>query len=162
MPVQFELYLGDGELVKNWDPSVMILFDDTAHRQSDNSFIFKPGEDVTLTLDSVPQLVDALNNSTSIGVAYKAIYRIADVENGADVEGFLDKFLLCIVDEATGLTLGSCPSLSELVGWHFTFKQFNLTIAASANLTIPPIPGCAAFAQQYNLPNLAGACPSGQ
>jgi len=158
VPVQFELYLGDGNLVKNWDPSVMILFDDTAHRQSDNSFIFKPGESVTLTLSSVPQLVEALNNSTSIGLAYKAIYRVADADNGADISGFLDKFLLCIVDEALDLSLGSCPNISQLLGWHFTFKQFYLTIDAESSLSIPPIPGCKAFANSNNLPNLANAC----
>jgi hypothetical protein len=166
-PVEYQLFLGDGALAEKWDPSAMIPFADP-RVDEDGKFVVEPGETISLKIDNVPELVDALNNATTIGVGYKSIYRMADLDNGADVPAFIDKFLLCIISKLPGISDfldllgigdGSCPSAEDLIGWHLTVKKFELVIKAESNLDIPPIPGCKEFADEQSLDLLAEACP---
>jgi len=157
VPVEFKLYLGDGKLAEAWDESVTIPFQD--ERVHDGQFIVKPGEKIELSIDNVPHLVDALNNSTSIGVGYKALYRMADFDNGASLTEIMDKFGLCLIQGFISNDTSQCPSVNELIGWHLTLTKFELVISAESKLDIPEIPGCKDFANQYNLDLLKNACP---
>jgi len=158
VPVEFQLFLGDGELAEAWDESVMIPFADP-RVDEDGNFIVEPGETIDLSIENVPHLVEALNESDSIGIGYKALYRMADVENGADPIEAIEEFGVCLL---SGLIAGStkgCPDVEELLQWHLTLTKFELVITAKAELEIPEIPGCDEFAENYNLDLLAEACP---
>lgn len=158
VPVEFQLFLGDGEKAEAWDASAMIPFADP-RVDEDGQFIVKPGETIDLSIKNVPNLVDAINNSYSIGIGYKALYRMADFDNGANWKEILDKFGLCLIE---GLLTGStsqCPSVEELLQWHLTVKKFELVIKAESDFNIPEIPGCTEFADEFNLDYLKDACP---
>ncbi len=157
VPIEFKLYLGDGELVDAWDDAATIPFAEADNQ--DGSFIVKPGEQIDLTIDNVPALVDALNSAATFGIGYKAIYRMADFGNGADLWAFLDKFGLCLLGLFTGYDVGDCPGVEEMLGWHLTIKKFELEIEAKSDLDIPEIPGCEDFAKEYDLDLLGEACP---
>lgn len=158
VPVEFQLFLGDGALAEDWDAAVMIPFVDP-RVDADGNFIVAPGETIDLSIENVPHLVDALNESASIGIGYKAIYRMADVNNDADPIEAMQEFGLCLVEGLIAGTTKNCPDVEELLGWHLTMKQFELVIEAEADLEIPEIPGCDEFAEEYDLDLLADACP---
>lgn len=160
VPVEFQLYLGDGELAEAWDESVMIPFADP-RVDEDGKFIVAPGETIDLSVENVPHLVDALNNSDSIGIGYKALYRLADMENGADPIEAIKEFGVCLISGLIAGNTSGCPDVEELLQWHLTLKKFELVITAEANLEIPEIPGCDEFASEYNLDLLQEACPDG-
>jgi len=158
VPVEFQLFLGDGDKAKQWDPSVMIPFvDDRVN--PDGTFIVKPGETVEMSTDNIQQLVDALNNSDSIGVGYKAKYRMADVANGARIDKVVSHFGLCVVALILGIgDTSSCPSIEELLNWHLSFDKFELVINAESDIDIPDIPMCSEFADNFGLDDLKQAC----
>jgi hypothetical protein len=169
LPVEFQLFLGDGALAEDWSPEVLLPFADP-RVDEDGRFIVAPGEKIELSIKNVPHLVDALNEAKSIGIGYKSIYRMGDLDNGADLEAFLDKFLLCIIAKlpgigdwlgALGIGEGDCPTAEELIGWHFTVKKFELVIKANTDLDIPEVPGCTQFADEFSLDLLKDACPQG-
>jgi hypothetical protein len=159
VPVEFKLYLGDGDLVDAWSEDAVIPFADP--QVNDGQFIVKPGESIDLSIDNVQQLVDTLNNSKKFGIGYKALYRMADFENGADVVAFLEKFGVCLVEGLIADDTSQCPSVEQMIGWHLTVKKFELVIEAQSDLHIPEIPGCTQFAQEYKLDLLKQACPTG-
>lgn len=157
VPVEFQIFMGDGELAEAWDESVMIPFSDP-RVDEDGKFIVEPGESIELSIDNVPHLVDALNESESFGVGYKSIYRVGDAEHGADLGAVIDVFGLCILSQFIGVIDGDCPSLEELVAWHLTVKKFELVISAEADWEIPSIEECSEFADEFGLDYLAEAC----
>jgi hypothetical protein len=158
VPVEFQLYLGDGALAEDWDASVMIPFVDP--RVDENGiFVVAPGETIDLSIENVPHLVDALNESASIGIGYKALYRMADFNNGVDEKEVIEEFGLCLVEGLVAGSTSSCPSVSELLGWHLTLSKFELVISAESEITLPDIPGCSEVADFLNLDLLKEACP---
>lgn len=157
-PVEFQLFMGDGDKAEAWDEDVMIPFADP-RVDEDGKFIVEPGEEIELSIDNVPHLVEALNNSNKFGIGYKAIYRPGDEANGADIDIFIEKFGFCIASQAFGVDLGECPDISDLIKWHLTLKKFELVISAETDFNIPEIPGCEEFADEYDLPTLKDACP---
>ena len=158
VPVEFQLFLGDGDKAEAWDESVMIPFEDD-RVDSDGNFIVAPGETIELTIDNVPHLVDALNESTSVGIGYKALYRMADFDNGAKLNEIISEFGACLVEGLIAGSTSSCPDVSELLKWHLTITKFDLVIKAESELEIPEIPGCEDFADEFNLDTLKEACP---
>lgn len=157
VPIEFQLFLGDGEAAEAWDESVLIPFADP-RVDEDGKFIIEPGESLDLEIDSVPHLVTALNESDSIGIGYKAIYRVADADNGADIPGVINKFGLCIAGKVVGLDIGDCPGIDELIDWHLTVNKFELSISAEADFEIPDLEDCSEFADEFGLDNLKEAC----
>ncbi|MBI5528707.1 MAG: hypothetical protein HY897_20445 [Deltaproteobacteria bacterium] len=158
-PAEFKIYLGEASLAESWDESVSIEFADP--KVSDGAFIVKPGETVSLSIDDVPHIAAALNNAASIGIGYKAIYRMTDTKNGADVGAETDVFGKCVLALSTdlGFSTDSCPSASELVGWHLTVHSLSFVITAKARFDVPDMASCKEFADSQDLGLLGGACP---
>ena len=158
VPVEFQLFLGDGELAEDWDESVMIPFVDD-RVDEDGNFIVKPGETIDLAIGNVPHLVDALNESKTIGIGYKALYRMADFNNGASLDEIIDEFGFCLVEGLIAGSTSNCPSVTELIQWHLTLQKFELVIKAETAFEIPGIEDCSEFADEYELDLLKNACP---
>lgn len=164
VPVEFQLFLGDGVQAEAFSPSVMIPFADP-RVDEDGNFIVEPGETIALEIENVPHLVTALNESMSIGIGYKALYRMADINNGADPWGAITEFGLCLLSGLVANSTAGCPGVDELINWHLTLKKFDLTIEAESELEIPEIPGCEEFAENLeeefdlDLDLLKDACP---
>jgi hypothetical protein len=158
-PAEFKIYLGEASKAEKWDESVSIEFADP--KVSDGAFIVKPGETVSLELDDVPHIADALNNAASIGIGYKAIYRMTDTKNGADVSKEAEVFGKCVLalSGVPGFDTDSCPSASELVGWHLTVHSLAFVITAKARFDVPDIASCTEFADSQDLALLGKACP---
>ena len=148
VPVEFKLYLGDGDLVDAWSEDAVIPFADP--QVNDGQFIVNNGKQDPEKLD------DYIARD-----GYKALYRMADFENGADVVAFLEKFGVCLVEGLIADDTSQCPSVEQMIGWHLTVKKFELVIEAQSDLHIPEIPGCTQFAQEYKLDLLKQACPTG-
>lgn len=157
-PVEFKIYLGDAAKAEKWDESVSIQFVDD--KVTDGVFVVEPGKTVALEIDDVPHIADALNNSAAIGIGYKAIYRMADSAAGADVQKEAEVFGECILAlcDVPFTSTGSCPSASQLVGWHLTLKKFALVISAKAKFDVPKIPSCKEFAEAQKLDLLGKEC----
>ncbi|MDP8224779.1 MAG: hypothetical protein P9L99_15580 [Candidatus Lernaella stagnicola] len=158
VPVEFQLFLGDGKLAKAWDGAVMIPFVDE-RVDEDGKFIVSPGEEIELEIPNVPHLVEALNESMSIGIGYKAKYRMADVGNGADPVEAVTEFGLCIAEGLISGSTENCPDIEELLNWHLALTKFELRVKAESDLDIPEIPGCEEFADEFGLDDLKKACP---
>ncbi|MDP8257481.1 MAG: hypothetical protein P9M14_17180 [Candidatus Alcyoniella australis] len=157
VPVEFKLYLGDGELAEAWDESVSIPFAD--ERVDDGQFIVAPGESIELSIDNVPHLVDALNNSSTIGIGYKGLYRMADFSNGANLKEIVNEFGLCLVQGLIANDTSNCPGIEEMINWHLRLERFDLVIEAQSDFDVPDLPGCDEFADEYGLDLLGDACP---
>lgn len=157
-PVEFKIYLGDAAKAEAWDESVSIQFAD--EKVKDGVFVVEPGRTVALEINDVPHIADALNNAAAIGVGYKAIYRMADADAGADVQKEAGVFGECVLAlcGVPLLSTDSCPSASQLIGWHLTLKKFALVISAKAKFDVPKIPTCKEFADAQKLDLLGKEC----
>ncbi len=172
-PTVFKLFLGEGSKTESFDETVLIPFKNEDPEITD--IIIKPdGEKQTLVVDDVPHLKKLLNEflkggkEVSFGVGYQAVYRMADIENGADVEKESQVFGKCVAALAGVPSIPfvidfdkekDCPSLSELLKWHFTIHKLEFDIKVKAEVfEVPKIPNCEEYSKQEGLDMLKEAC----
>lgn len=170
-PAQFVLYLGAKAQAEAFDESTAIPL-----AADDGDFIIKPdGEKSTISVENVPHLVDLLNNflsgdgSLEVGLGYKSIYRMGDVDQGADLANASTVFGKCVAalagvpdvpfviefDESK-----DCKSAAELSKWKLVIHKFELDVEVKADLfEVPEIPSCGDFATENELEILKTECP---
>jgi hypothetical protein len=162
VPVEFQLFAGNGDLAEAWDESVMIPFVDE-RVDEDGQFIVKPGESIELTVESIPQLADALNaalaDGAPLGIGYKALYRMADVENDADPVEAIKEFGPCLISGLLSGSTSGCPDIEELLGWHLTIEKFEVHLTVDADFDLGDLPSCDEFTSSLGLDDLNEACP---
>ncbi|MCB1152009.1 MAG: hypothetical protein H6684_00680 [Deltaproteobacteria bacterium] len=167
-PVQFKLFLGDGEEAEAFDEAVSIPFADP-QVDEDGQFVVPPGEEIELSIENVPHLVSAINDSATIGVGYQSIYKVADTEEGADIEALVTEFGCCLAKAATSGIVGgivdalcsadTCPGADELLNWNLALTKFEIEVEAESDLDVPDLEDCADFASSLGLDEVADACP---